>query len=326
MGHKIFAVIPVHNGIEHTLPTVRALLPLMPPPGRIVVVDDGSTDGTSDLLHREHPEVIVLRGDGNLWWSGATNWGARCALEKGADYVLFLNNDVILHPQFLEELLIGAREFPGALIASKILSTDEPWKVWSMGGKLDWLRGKVWMLGHGGPDLGRWREPVEADWLPGMSILVPIQVFRQGIWLDRDNFPQYAGDSDFSMRARRAGFKLVVWPQSLVYNKINHSGLDTKLLLGIEPFSFRLFFQTFTSVKSSKAFRTFGKWMLRHTPVWSWPMMLARSYGFYLLKCLQIWLRLPGFARRRTPGLLDKKQMLPKRAEIAEEQLQNETY
>ena len=298
MSSRVYAVIPVHNGIEHTLPTVRSLLPLMPPVSRVVVVDDGSTDGTGEILQREYPEVIVLQGDGNLWWSGAINMGSRYALENGADFVLFLNNDVILHPQFLEELLRAAREFPGALIASKILFANEPWKVWSMGGKISWWRGRLWMLGCDTLDDERWQEPVEVDWLPGMSVLVPVEVFRQGLWVDDVAFPQYAGDSDFSIRVRKAGFKLITWPQSRVYNKVGHSGMDTKLLLGLEPFSLRLFFQTFTSVKSSMALRTNMTWVTRHTPVWAWSIMWGRSYGFYLLKCLQIWLGLPGIVRR----------------------------
>lgn len=321
MGSKVFAVIPVHNGIQHTLATLQSLLPLMPPQGRVVVVDDGSSDGTGGILRQELPQVTVLEGDGHLWWSGAINLGAGYALQEGADYALFLNNDIILHPQFLEELLIGASEFPGSLIASKILSADEPWKVWSIGGKVNWLKGKIWMLGHGQSDIGRWREPVEADWLPGMSVLVPAEVFQQGIRIDQDTFPQYSGDSDFSIRARKAGFKLVVWPRSVVYNKVNHSGLDTKLLLRLVPFSLRSFTQSLTSVKSSLALRTVLPWIRRHVPIWAWPLVLGRTYGFYFLKCLQIGLGLPSLLGRKTGRFHHRELKLNKNIELTGEQL-----
>ncbi|MFH1861581.1 MAG: glycosyltransferase family 2 protein [bacterium] len=293
MGDKVFVVIPVYNGIEHTVSTVRSLISLLHPGCRVVVVDDGSTDGTSAILGSEFPDVTILRGDGNLWWSGAINLGARYALENGADYVLLLNNDVFLHPQFLEELLIGAREFPDSLIASKILFASEPWKIWCMGGKVNWRSGRCWVVGCGQLDDHRWMEPVEADWLAGMSVLVPVEVFRRGIWVDEKAFPQYCGDSDFSMRAKLAGFQLIVWPPSRVYNKVENSGLDTRLLQRIEPFSLRLFIATLTSIKSSKAFCTFGKWVLRHAPVYSWLPLFLRQYGFYFLKCVQVLLRLP---------------------------------
>ncbi len=293
MNPKVFAVIPVHNGIQHTLVLIRALTPIFPSNGKIVVVDDGSTDQTDAVLRSEHPEVVVLTGDGNLWWSGAMNVGSRYALDHDADYILFLNNDILLHPQFLEELLLGAKEFPKALISSKILSADEPWRVWSMGGVNVWSRGKHCMRGCFELDDGRWEKPIEADWLPGMSVLVPADVFRKGIWVDQAAFPQYCGDADFTMRARKAGFKLIVWPRSRIYNKIQSSGTTSQLLLGVSPFSLKLFIESFTSIKSSAAFRTFGKLIIRHAPFWAWIPTLGRFYSFYLLKCLQVFLGLP---------------------------------
>ncbi len=290
----VYAVIPVFNGAEHTLATLKALQPLMPARGRIVVVDDGSTDGTAELVRREHPDVIVLEGDGDLWWSGAINLGARYALDEGADYVLFMNNDIILDDRFLDELIKGAEEFPGALISSKILSADEPWKVWSAGGVLNPWTGRFGMLGCGRADQKYRSEPIPADWLPGMSVLVPVEVFRKGIWVDREAFPQYSGDTDFTLRAKKAGFPLIVYPSSVVYNKVRHSGVVSKLLLGVEPFSFGLLRECLTSIKSSAAFNTFGRLILRHTPFWAWPLTLGRFYGFFFLKVLQVALKLPG--------------------------------
>jgi GT2 family glycosyltransferase len=198
----------------------------------------------------------------------------------------------------LEELLLGAAEHPNALIASKILSAEESWIVWSMGGRFDVRRGRLDMMACGQFDDGRWEEPRFADWLPGMSVLVPMDLFRRGVWVDAHAFPQYSGDSDFTLRARQAGFDLVVWPRSRVYNKVKSSGLTSRLLLGLESFSLKLLIESLISIRSSAAFNTFGKLVLRHSPFYTWPITLGRFYGFYFLKCLQVWLKLPRLRRR----------------------------
>jgi len=279
--------------MEHTLSTIQHLDRLMPESGKIVVVDDGSSDGTKEQIQNEFPEVIILKGDGTLWWSGSINLGANYAIKDGADYVLFLNNDIILKDDFLIELLKGIDEYPNAIVASKILSADEPWKIWSMGGKVDWAKGNFWMVGCNRADDNRYTEPVEVDWLPGMSMMVPRDVFIGNIWLDQKNFPQYAGDSDFTIRAKKAGFPLIVWPTSIVYNKVRNSGALSRLLLGVEPLSVKLLKDCFFSVKSSAAFKTFGRLIMRHAPIWSWPIVFSRFYGFLGLKLLQVALHLP---------------------------------
>jgi GT2 family glycosyltransferase len=161
------------------------------------------------------------------------------------------------------------------------------------------------MLGCGHADEKYRGEPIEADWLPGMSVLVPIEVFQRGIRVDQEAFPQYSGDADFTLRAKKAGFPLIVYPSSIIYNKVRHSGVVSKLLLGVEPFSFKLLRECLTSIKSSAAFNTFGRLILRHAPVWAWPLTLGRFYGFFFLKVLQVALKLPGprrvFGRRRKP-------------------------
>ncbi len=293
MDIRLFIVTPVYNDLENTLNFVHNLLPLLPPAARLVVIDNGSTDGTGDAVRCEYPEVTVLNGSSDLLWTGAINIGIRHALEENADYVLFLNNDAILHPDFLNELLLASEEYPNAIISPKILSADEPWRIWSMGGKVDWLRGSHGLIGHNTPDDEHWNEPLEVDWLVGMAMLAPARIFHQGILPDERAFPHYTSDSDFCLRAKKAGFKMITWPQSRVYNKEKSSGIVEKFLLEVEPFSLRRFIQMLTSNRSSAAFCTFGRFVIRHAPVWSWPLTFTRFYGFFFLKYIQIALHLP---------------------------------
>jgi cellulose synthase/poly-beta-1,6-N-acetylglucosamine synthase-like glycosyltransferase len=86
----VHVLIPVHNRMDATLECVACLERQTYRDFRVVIVDDGSTDGTSDTLERMHPEVEVLRGDGNLWWTGAVHMGVEHILKsaKGGDFVL----------------------------------------------------------------------------------------------------------------------------------------------------------------------------------------------------------------------------------------------
>ena len=98
---KIAIIIPVFNHLDYTKRCVSSLedclsrSTLKHSAWDLVVIDDGSTDGTSEYLEKQHPAVHVLHGDGNLWWSGGANVGARHALEElQSDYILLWNNDV----------------------------------------------------------------------------------------------------------------------------------------------------------------------------------------------------------------------------------------
>src|SRR5687768_11882173 len=100
----IFVVIPVFNRKHFTRECLSALENQTYKDYTIVVVDDGSTDGTSEMIHDEFPEVTVLKGTGNLFWTASVNMGIRHALQNGADYVLTLNNDGFPHQTFLQSM------------------------------------------------------------------------------------------------------------------------------------------------------------------------------------------------------------------------------
>src|SRR5262245_56876861 len=98
---SVAVVVPVHGRLPLTVRFLESFRRVSYPRRQVVVVDDGSPDDTSGRLARDFPEVKVLRGNGKLWWAGATNRGVRYALRHGFDYVLTANNDAVCHPDFL---------------------------------------------------------------------------------------------------------------------------------------------------------------------------------------------------------------------------------
>ena len=104
----IYIVIPVFNRKHFTKDCLISLRNQTYKYHKTIIVDDGSTDGTKQMLESEFPEVIVLSGDGNLWWTKSINMGIRHALSLGADYIMTLNNDTIATPDFLEKMMYWA--------------------------------------------------------------------------------------------------------------------------------------------------------------------------------------------------------------------------
>lgn len=106
MTYKVYVIIPVHNRKTTTL----ACLETLQHNGdmeryQIVVIDDGSTDGTTKTIQSVYPAVTILTGNGNLWWTGAIKKGMKYAYQQQADYFVWLNDDTLPLPDALSQLI-----------------------------------------------------------------------------------------------------------------------------------------------------------------------------------------------------------------------------
>jgi GT2 family glycosyltransferase len=215
---KVFAVIPVHNRVEQTLRCLEALSA-----GTVattaVVVDDGSTDGTADAVTRRHPGAVLLRGDGDLWWAGATNLGVAHALAHGADFVLTLNNDGVLASAAVEALLESTDVESRGLRSATRRDLAPPGDVVSVGVEFDWGGRRGW---RNVPLEGE--EPIPVDACGANALLVPRRCFEEIGLFDAERFPQCWADWDFELRARAAGWSLHTVPRSVVYEDRSTTG------------------------------------------------------------------------------------------------------
>jgi GT2 family glycosyltransferase len=202
----IAIVIPVHNRLQYTRSCLRSLHQQTIRDFQIVVVDDGSTDGTDEMIVSEFPDVVLLRGDGNLWWTRAINIGVAYALSHGADYILTLNDDIILQPDFIESMVSRAAENPNALLGG--VEIDSITKTPLYGGKIiDWKLAKYRsVLDTLKPENQHGLHAV--NHLPGRELLIPAETFREIGFFDAKNFPQTVADFDFTYRAYKAGYKV----------------------------------------------------------------------------------------------------------------------
>lgn len=204
---NLFLVIPVHDRINFTIACLESLSKQTVKGFHIIIIDDGSTDGTGECIRENFLDVIILRGDGNLWWTAATNRGVEYALRHEAEYIMTLNNDTLPLPDFIEKMLFWAAKMPNALLGA--LALDAETKEVVYGGEIiNWKTGKF-------PPLTTERDGENLHGLhivthfPGRGLLIPADVFRKIGLYDQKHFPHYAADYDFTHRAARAGYKIL---------------------------------------------------------------------------------------------------------------------
>lgn len=224
---KIAVVVPAHNRRETTLNYLRQMREIHVDDVSLdlVIVDDGSTDDTAQAVQERYPDVIVLQGDGNLWWTGAVNKGVQYALEKGHDSVLIMNDDLELDRDFLRHLLSAAYRNPNALVSSVTVNRTEDGgeEILTAGFKTIGLFGDILTLHAGEPYGENLEEVIGCDLLTGASLLVPVSVFRKIGIFDYRNFPHNWGDFEFTRRASLNGYSCLVATQSKVYTEHNQN-------------------------------------------------------------------------------------------------------
>ncbi|MFO8234702.1 MAG: glycosyltransferase family 2 protein [Bacteroidales bacterium] len=240
MTKLVDIIIPVHNTLHLTMKCIPALSIMIEEANKkhnteysITVIDDGSDDGTEQWLSHNYPEVNILKGDGNLWWSGAVTMAAKNAFEdNNKDYVLLWNNDIIPEKNYfsiLSDILQKTNKI--VIIGSKICELDNPNKIWSVGGIFNPKTGAKYMLGHDKQINTNNKALIKPDWLTGMGTVVPKETTEKiGYWNYKD-FPLYHGDADFTYRAKKAGVTLIVYPELVLYNDTSNTGFmhDGKL-------------------------------------------------------------------------------------------------
>ncbi len=208
------------NGLTDTLQCLQSLKRIDYPAYRVVVVDNGSADGSPVFIRKRFPEVTLMENGENLGFAGGNNIGMRRAFENGADYVLLLNNDTEVAPDFLR-LLVATTESDSRIgVAGPIIYYyEEPRIVWSAGGRLDW-RGRTWMMGLNELDTGQFGEDYRhVDFVTGCAMLVKVAVLQQVDMLD-ERFFAYFEEVEWCVRARRSGFMIVNVPNAKVWHKI----------------------------------------------------------------------------------------------------------
>ena len=226
MTHPAVAVIiPTFNRREALLRCLEHVYRSEGATVQPVVVCDGSTDCTQEAVRTSFPQATLVEGDGNLWWSGSINAGIQTARSLGVEYCLFLNDDVEPDPRMVAELVTAAEADPGSVVGAVVYYLREPGRIWCAGGLARWWGRGAWMRADGEATAALEAKSLDVDWLPGMGTLAPRAVVERLGGMDAHLFPQYWGDTDFTLRASTQGIPVRICPKAVLYNDIDSTGV-----------------------------------------------------------------------------------------------------
>lgn len=187
----------------------------------ILVVDNASPDDSCKVLEQEFGDTItLLRAEENNGFSAGNNIGIRYALARGADYILMLNNDTVVAPSMIDELLKEADA--DTVTVPKMYYYDEPDKIWYSGGAIRQHTGRS-------IHFCTEREKGYVTYATGCCMLIPASVINKvGPW--DETFFLYGEDLDYSIRLQKANIKILYVPAAVLWHKVSGaSGKNAKM-------------------------------------------------------------------------------------------------
>ena len=190
---------------------------------KVIVVDNFSDDGSVERLQSEFSNVIYVLNNSNLGFSRGCNAGLRKAYELGAEYVLLLNNDIVVDPGFLEPAVAEAQK--GAHIGAvtgKIMYKEPSNVFWQAGGHVDPFRVQGVSRGKGEVDHGQYDEISETGWASGAMSLIPRATLEKVGFLPEEYFFGQE-EWDYSTAILKAGLKIIYVPKFKAYHEAGGS-------------------------------------------------------------------------------------------------------
>jgi len=222
---RVFIIVLNWNGQNDTLECLSSLQNLDYPNFKTVVVDNGSTDGSEDVIRSSFPFIHFIQTGRNLGYAGGNNVGIRFSMAQDADYVWLLNNDTTVDPKALTALVETAEaDSEIAFVGSKIYFYDKPDVIWCAGGIIDLAAGgRTDVLGMCQQDKGQFDKIADVGYVAGCSLLAGRAAISV-IGLIPEEYFLYFEETDWNIAAQRKGYRTVQAPASHVWHKYAEEG------------------------------------------------------------------------------------------------------
>lgn len=285
-ARKIVILIPSHNRKAH-LGSLLHQINNQDRKGRhtVVTVLDGSTDGTREMIIDSFPEVRIVEGTGDWWYTRSMNEGFKYCQLLDPTHILALNDDIKLHENYLDCIIKAIDQVEeNSIIGSLALTLHDPAKVLFSGINkyIAWRqKSKYYFNRFTEVNMQALKGIHPSVMLPGRGMLIPNRVLKELDFFD-SFFVQYHSDEDFCLRARKKGYKVYISWDAKLFSYHKETGPGMSFVKTSFPKFIASFFNKYSRLHISQKSRFY----LRHGPLLLWPLTMLS----YLLSNLKSYL------------------------------------
>ncbi len=230
---KVAIIVLNWNNWQDTFQCLKSLENLNYPNFEVIVVDNGSNEKFQITDYRL--QIVQIFNKENLGFAGGNNVGIKQGLKGNADYILLLNNDTVVDKNFLKELIkVGENKKKAkgkrqkakiGILGPKIYFFDEPKKIWFAGGKINKILTKGTMRGYSEFDKEQYNKIKEVDYITGCCLLIKQEVIKK-IGLLKEDYFLYYEDTDWCLKAKKAGYKCLYVPLAKIWHKGSKTSIE----------------------------------------------------------------------------------------------------
>jgi len=219
MSERVYILLPVHNRLDITRKFVDSFLKQTFQDYHLLLIDDGSTDGTEEMVRERvaAEKLTVIKGKGNWWWAGSLQQGINWLKKhdvKPSDIVLMINDDVTFKPDFLKNGVEFIRQHPNSLLLPRFYDAEKD-EIIETGVKAD-LQHLSFVVAD---------SPEDINCLSTRGLFMRWDVCRAIGGFHPQLLPHYASDYEFTMRAGRKGFSLRTSPEVYIVPDLAITGI-----------------------------------------------------------------------------------------------------
>jgi GT2 family glycosyltransferase len=212
----VYIILVNYKSVEHTIECIKSLRQITYSNYKIIVVDNDSKDHSVERLKEYEKGFVLIESKSNTGFAGGNNLGIDYATQNNADYVLLLNNDTTVEPNFLDELIKRTDPKIGINIG-KILFYYDRSMLWYAGGKINKLKGSTDVNGFE-KDNGKYDKEEYVTFASGCCMLISQEILNK-VGMLREDYFLYFEDTDYCAKVLANGYEILYCPKSIIYHK-----------------------------------------------------------------------------------------------------------